>query len=285
MSDFGIKDYVPPVAGKHRVTSGQGARKARRTTNGAMMSSFHHGLDIAGATPGSKPPIRSITAGKVVFTGKAGGWGNTVIIQNPDGYLVQFGHLDSIGVKVGDQVSAGQNIGVMGASGNVTGVHLDMIVTKNGKTIKPDGGVLAPAPASIARRAKAGGATVTGATDATASSSNPFEQIQPPQAPQASLIQSVPTTGNLFTDPNTPTPEPTNVLSSPLGFVVPDSPTENQLFGGIASMGLDSGLEGLYAVAGKAVAGLRDSIDSQPMVQSTNALRDELAYLFDRIEV
>lgn len=133
---YGIKDFVPPVAGKYRITSGEGPRKSGRTTNGARMSSFHHGTDWAGATPGSKPDIQNITAGKVVWVGNAGGWGKTVIVQNPDGYTVQYGHLDSINVKVGDQVSAGAKIGVMGATGNVTGVHLDMIVTKNGKSIK-----------------------------------------------------------------------------------------------------------------------------------------------------
>lgn len=110
---YGIKDFVPPVAGKYRITSGSGARKAGRTTNGAKMSSFHHGSDWAGATPGSKPDIQNVTAGKVVWVGKAGGWGNTVIVQNPDGYTVQYAHLDSTDVKVGDQVPAGGKIGVM----------------------------------------------------------------------------------------------------------------------------------------------------------------------------
>ena len=50
---YGIKDFVPPVAGKYRITSGEGSRKSGRTNNGAKMSSFHHGADWAGATPGS----------------------------------------------------------------------------------------------------------------------------------------------------------------------------------------------------------------------------------------
>ena len=195
---YGIKDFVPPVAGKYRITSGGGARKSGRTTNGARMSSFHHGTDWAGATPGSKPDIQNITAGKVVWAGKAGGWGNTVIVQNPDGYTVHYAHLDSIAVKVGDQVPAGGKIGVMGATGNVTGVHLDMIVTKNGKTIKQDGTVLAAAPASIAKRA--GGKVPAGSTTPTTSTSSASTQsIMVGDTPQTqSVEQQTPHSNNLF---------------------------------------------------------------------------------------
>lgn len=276
---YGIKDFVPPVAGKYRITSGEGARKARRTTNGAMMSSFHHGTDWAGATPGSKPDIRNITAGKVVWAGKAGGWGNTVIVQNPDGYTVQYGHLDSINVKVGDQVPAGGKIGVMGATGNVTGVHLDMIVTKNGKSIKRDGSVLANAPASIAKRA--GGKVPAGST--TATQSTPTHPIMVGDKPQTQPIEQPNT--NMFADMPMFGGDPMNLLSGAVGLAVPDTTTENQLFGVIAGMNLGSGLEQIYAEAARAVAGVKDSIESQPMIQSTNPLRDELRTIFDRLEI
>ena len=184
---YGIKDFVPPVAGKYRITSGEGSRKSGRTNNGAKMSSFHHGADWAGETPGSKPDVQNITAGKVVWAGNAGGWGKTVIVQNPDGYTVQYAHLDSIGVKVGDQVSAGGKIGVMGSTGNVTGTHLDMIVTKNGKSLKRDGTVLADAPASIAKRA--GGKVPAGSTTPpTSTQSAPTQSIMVGGKPQTQPI-------------------------------------------------------------------------------------------------
>ncbi|EFE66664.1 peptidase [Streptomyces viridosporus ATCC 14672] len=40
------------------------------------------------------------------------------------GTYTQYGHLSSIGVSVGQQVAAGQRIGLSGATGNVTGAHL-----------------------------------------------------------------------------------------------------------------------------------------------------------------
>ena len=280
---YGIKDFVPPVAGKYRITSGMGARKSGRTTNGAKMTSFHHGSDWAGATPGSKPDIQNITAGKVVWVGKAGGWGNTVIVQNPDGYTVQYAHLDSTAVKVGDQVPAGGKIGVMGATGNVTGVHLDMIVTKDGKTLKQDGSVLAAAPASIAKRA--GGKAPAGSTTPSApTQSAPTQSIMVGDKPQTQPTQQTPTT-DMFAGMPMFGSDPMNVLSGAVGLAVPETAKENQLFGDIAGMNLGGGLEQIYAEAARAIGAASDSISSQPMIQSNNPLRAELSTIFDRLEV
>lgn len=284
---YGIKDFVPPVAGKYRITSEEGSRKSGRTNNGAKMSSFHHGADWAGAKHGSKPDVQNITAGKVVWAGNAGGYGKTVIVQNPDGYTVQYAHLDSIDVKEGDQVPAGGKIGVMGSTGNVTGTHLDMIVAKNGKSLKRDGTVLADVPASIAKRA--GGKVPAGSTTpSTSTQSAPTQSImgggkpqtqpigqQAQQAPSNDMFAGMPMSGG----------DPMNLLTGAVGLAVPDTASENQLFGNIAGMNLGGGLEQIYAEAARAVAGAKDSIESQPMIQSTNPLRDELRTIFDRLEV
>lgn len=271
---YGIKDFVPPVAGKYRITSSEGKRTSRRTTNGNRMSSFHHGTDWAGATPGSKPDVQNITAGKVVWVGNAGGWGKAVIVQNPDGYTVQYGHLDSINVKVGDQVPAGGKIGVMGATGNVTGEHLDLIVTKNGKTIKRDGSILADAPASIVRRAGAKQPAGTAAPD------------MPTNTPSAPMFaDNTPKSSGLNMFDNLFSGSPIALLQGSVGLVLPETQTQNQLFSQIADMNLGGGLESIYAEASRAIADAKDSIDSRPMLQSTNPLRAELGSIFDRIEV
>lgn len=284
---YGIKDFMPPVAGKYRITSGEGSRKSGRTNNGAKMSSFHHGTDWAGEKPGSKPDIQNITAGKVVWAGNAGGYGKTVLVQNPDGYTVQYAHLDSIDVKVGDQVPAGGKIGVMGSTGNVTGTHLDMVVSKDGKSLKRDGTVLADVPASIAKRA--GGKVPAGSTTpSTSTQSAPTQSImvggkpqtqpigqQAQQAPSNDMFAGMPMSGG----------DPMNLLNGAVGLAVPDTASENQLYGNIAGMNLDGGLEQIYAEAARAVAGAKDSIESQPMIQSTNPLRGELRTIFDRLEI
>lgn len=269
---YGIKDFVAPVDGDYRITSPEGNRKTRKTTNGSRMSSFHHGSDWASAKPGTKPDIKNITAGKVVYAGKAGGYGNVVIVQNSDGYLVQYAHLDSIAVKVGDQLPAGGKVGVMGDTGNVTGVHLDLTVTKNGKTITRDGAELADAPSSIIRRAN----TKQQAQATTATKSEP-EIVKSP------IVGSdIAQTNDMFSEP---TSNPITLLQGAVGLVIPDTPTQNNTFSKVADMGLDGGLESIYAEAARAIADAKDSIDSRPMVQSTNPLRAELSSIFDKIEI
>lgn len=289
---YGIKDFVPPVAGKYRITSGEGARKSGRTNNGAKMSSFHHGTDWAGEKPGSKPDVQNVTAGKVVWAGNAGGYGNTVLVQNPDGYTVQYAHLDSIDVKVGDQVPAGGKLGVMGKTGNVTGTHLDMIVSKDGKSLKRDGTVLADTPASIIKRAggkvPAGSTTPSTSTQSAPTQSAPTQSIMGGDKPQTQPIgqqaQQAPS-NDMFAGMPMSGGDPMNLLTGAVGLAVPDTASENQLYGNIAGMNLDGGLEQIYAEAARAVAGAKDSIESQPMIQSTNPLRGELRTIFDRLEI
>lgn len=289
---YGIKDFVPPVAGKYRITSGEGSRKSGRTNNGAKMSSFHHGSDWAGEKPGSKPDIQNVTAGKVVWAGNAGGYGNTVLVQNPDGYTVQYAHLDSINVKVGDQVPAGGKIGVMGKTGNVTGTHLDMVVTKDGKTLKRDGTVLADVPASIAKRAggkvSAGSTTPSTSTQSAPTQSAPTQSIMGGDKPQTQPIgqqaQQAPS-NDMFAGMPMSGGDPMNLLTGAVGLAVPDTASENQLYGNIAGMNLGGELEQIYAEAARAVASAKDSIESQPMIQSTNPLRGELRTIFDRLEI
>lgn len=157
-NNYGIQGFVPPVD-NGRLTSKEGPRKSFRTDNGKSASSFHRGVDIAPPIPGQKVPIKNAVAGKVIFAGKAGGYGNTVIVQSPDDVYIQYAHLDSIAVKAGDVLAAGQQMGRMGETGNSRGVHLDMIVAKGGKVINRNGGVVSDIGSSMLQRIKNGGGT------------------------------------------------------------------------------------------------------------------------------
>ncbi|MFE6868249.1 peptidoglycan DD-metalloendopeptidase family protein [Kitasatospora sp. NPDC057692] len=89
---------------------------------GSMWASGHHtGADFVAATG---TPLRAIANGTVVKAGNGGAYGNEVEIKLADGKYAQYAHLSSIGVKVGQAVTAGQQIGLSGATGNVTGPHL-----------------------------------------------------------------------------------------------------------------------------------------------------------------
>jgi murein DD-endopeptidase MepM/ murein hydrolase activator NlpD len=65
-----------------------------------------------------------VGSGTVVEAGWGGSYGNQIVIKMADGMYTMYGHLSSIGVSVGQTVTPGQQIGLSGATGNVTGPHL-----------------------------------------------------------------------------------------------------------------------------------------------------------------
>lgn len=101
---------------------------------GQRWGRMHEGIDIA------RPSGFGILAsdnGVVVAAGWDGGLGQRVIIDHNNGYRTVYGHLASINVAVGQTVPQGTQIGVMGNTGNSTGVHLHFEVIKNGAHINP----------------------------------------------------------------------------------------------------------------------------------------------------
>jgi len=80
-----------------------------------------------------------------------GGYGNYVIIDHGDGTSTVYAHMSSgtVTVKVGDTVSQGQKIGVMGSSGSSTGCHLHFEVRLEGTKVNPSNYVKADNPRPI----------------------------------------------------------------------------------------------------------------------------------------
>ncbi|MEU0243285.1 LysM peptidoglycan-binding domain-containing M23 family metallopeptidase [Streptomyces sp. NPDC006235] len=90
--------------------------------SGSMWSSgYHTGVDFVVPTGTS---LKAVSAGAVVSAGWGGAYGNQVVIRLNDGSYAQYAHLSSLSVSAGQTVSAGQEIGLSGATGNVTGPHL-----------------------------------------------------------------------------------------------------------------------------------------------------------------
>ena len=106
-----------------RVTSKFGPRQQFRTQNGAMASSNHAGIDIA-MPKGSAIPVGA--DGVIIFAGRKGGYGNQIVVQHSDGTTSSYSHLSKINVKKGQQVAQGDEIGVVGQTGNATGIHLHL---------------------------------------------------------------------------------------------------------------------------------------------------------------
>jgi murein DD-endopeptidase MepM/ murein hydrolase activator NlpD len=83
----------------------------------------HKGVDYAAATG---TPIKATSNGRIIFRGKKGGYGNTVILQHGSKYSTLYGHMSKFrsGLSTGSHVSQGQTIGYVGRSGLATGPHL-----------------------------------------------------------------------------------------------------------------------------------------------------------------
>lgn len=111
------REVVFPTKG--RFTSGYGPRWGRT----------HYGIDIANSIG---TPILAVMDGKVIAAGPASGYGNWVVIEHAGGEKSIYGHMKTINVSVGQQVSAGQKIAEIGNEGRSTGPHLHFEIRPNG---------------------------------------------------------------------------------------------------------------------------------------------------------
>lgn len=110
----------------------------RRTYHGIgtdlVIDGFHTGLDFAG---GEGLQIFAPAPGRVVFAGPLTVRGNATIIDHGWGVFSGFWHQSEIQVNVGDMVSQGQIIGLVGGTGRVTGAHLHWEVWANDIQVDP----------------------------------------------------------------------------------------------------------------------------------------------------
>ncbi len=102
-------------------------------------SKEHKGVDI-GAPEGTK--IKTVLDGEVVRVSpesESGGYGNMVIVKHKD-FFTLYGHMSKILTKLGDKVSKGQVIGLVGSTGVSTGNHLHFEIrkTQDGDQIDPE---------------------------------------------------------------------------------------------------------------------------------------------------
>ena len=113
-----------------RVTSGFGTG---RVFNG-QISSRHMGLDLAGF-PGDT--VRAAADGVVALVDGFLLAGNIVYLNHGAGLLTGYFHLSGHLVEAGDTVTAGTPIGLVGATGRVTGPHLHWVVRYGTTTVDP----------------------------------------------------------------------------------------------------------------------------------------------------
>jgi len=120
--------FVLPVDG--RPTSNFGTRSYY---NGQRRSP-HAGVDFVGA-PGT--PVRAANHGRVAVAAPMYFTGNTIVVDYGDRLFSVFAHLSELRAKVGDTVEPTTIVGLVGATGRVTGPHLHWSVRLNGARVDP----------------------------------------------------------------------------------------------------------------------------------------------------
>lgn len=106
---FGGQEFVKPTNGVF--TSGFGGR----------WGATHYGIDLANKIG---TPIYAVTDGTIISSGPASGFGLWVRILHPGGWISVYGHINRSLVRIGQKVTAGQQIAEMGNRGQSTGPHL-----------------------------------------------------------------------------------------------------------------------------------------------------------------
>jgi len=114
--------FIWPVNGP--VVSGYGMRWGR----------LHEGIDISAS---SGTPIWAAASGTVIHAGWLGGYGNLVVVDHGDGLATAYAHASAILVGVGQQVSQGESLSLVGSTGNSSGPHLHFEVRVNGVAVDP----------------------------------------------------------------------------------------------------------------------------------------------------
>ena len=118
---------VFPLGPGYQMTSNYGPRGF--VTEGASL--WHAADDLQHYPNPCHDPVFAITDGTVTLLE-----GYQLSIKSPDGYTVSYLHmyLNEVLVKVGDQVTAGQQVGATGSNGPSTGCHLHLAISVAGNT-------------------------------------------------------------------------------------------------------------------------------------------------------
>ena len=141
VSENKIQNTISHPRDMHKITSEYWKKrvyltyqtKGKKKVTGGR-SSIHRGLDLKGDVGA---PVYAMADGVVVLAHTMFYEGNMVIIDHGNQIFTYYQHLDSISVKTGDTVKAGDTVGGVGATGMVTGPHLHVALVIQGVHLDP----------------------------------------------------------------------------------------------------------------------------------------------------
>lgn len=134
------KPVTPPVVEEPPVSSGGWLRPSAGIVTsrwGPRWGSFHSGIDLSTHAPNTS--ILAAKSGIVTTAANASDYGYYVIINHGNGLSSLYAHmLPGMNVSVGQRVEQGQKLGIMGSTGDSTGVHLHFEIRENGVRKNPE---------------------------------------------------------------------------------------------------------------------------------------------------
>ena len=101
---------------------------------GMRWGRMHEGIDVSCAYG---TPNRAAASGTIIYAGWLGGYGNLVVVDHGGGLSTAYAHASSILVGVGQSVSQGDTVSLVGSTGNSSGPHLHFEVRVNGQAVDP----------------------------------------------------------------------------------------------------------------------------------------------------
>ena len=146
LEDFGGVDILVNAAGiiaTHDGTAHQNAADARvrdivrRASAHRDRSLIHIRADLQPAQRTDNEAVQVAAGGKVTIAGWLRGYGKVVYVDHGNGLSTRYGHLSQINVTLGQTVTRGQVIGLVGSTGRSTGPHLHYEVRINNQPVDP----------------------------------------------------------------------------------------------------------------------------------------------------
>lgn len=105
---------------------------------GMRNGSPHNGIDLGvKGNPDGTIVVQAVMSGKVTRASRSDSYGNVVYIEHSPSLQTRYAHLHSLSVGVGEEVTAGTQLGYMGTTGDSSAPHLHFEVLINDEKVDP----------------------------------------------------------------------------------------------------------------------------------------------------